>query len=201
MKKIIFLSFILCFFLCGCKNGNVFSAEEPEYMISAIGFEGEKTGEKTVFLEAIVINAEDPEADKKTVTLKGNGKSLEECYKKAKEKAVQPINLSHCGVIILKENLAEDFFDDICDFCYDKDEINLAAFFIYAPDIKKLLELKPVSSISMGYDIMSRLSSAEEITGTVYKNRFYQIESQRRKKKNDFDIPLLKDGILMRNEG
>ena len=46
MKKIIFLSFLLCFFLTGCKKGNIFSAEEPDYMISAIGFE-EKWGEKT----------------------------------------------------------------------------------------------------------------------------------------------------------
>ena len=94
MKRIIILSFILCVFLSGCKGENIFSAEEPEYMISAMGFE-EVWGEKKVYLEAIVINSEDPKADKKTIILEGRGKSIENAYKKAKEKAVQPLNLSH----------------------------------------------------------------------------------------------------------
>lgn len=196
MKKIIILCFIMCFFLSGCKSGNIFSAEEPEYMISAIGFE-EKWGEKKIFLEAIVINSEDPQADKKRITLEGKGETLEKAYKKAKEKAVQPLNLSHCGVIIVKENTHTDFFNEICDFCYNKDPINLAAYFIYSADIEKLLNQKPIASISVGFDIMSRLSSGEEISGKSYKNRFYQIEAVRKKDRSDFDIPLLKDGVFL----
>lgn len=197
MKRILILSFFLCFFLCGCKSSNIFSAEEPEYMVSSIGFRRENSGEKTVFLESIVINAEDTEAEKKIITLEGKGETLEEAYRKAKEKAVQPLNLSHCGVVIINENTNTEFLEEICDFCYEKDPINLAAFFIYAPDVKKLLKEKPIASVSVGFDIMSRLSVAKEITGKEYKNRFYQIESLRRKGKNVFDIPLLKDGIFV----
>lgn len=197
MKRIIFLSFFICFFLCGCKSSNIFSAEEPEYMVSSIGFRKDNHSEKTVFLESIVINAEDTEAEKKIITLEGKGKTLEGAYKKAKEKAVQPLNLNHCGVVIISENTDIQFLEEICDFCYGKDPINLAAFFIYAPDVKKLLDEKPIASVSVGYDIMSRLSVGKEITGKEYKNRFYQIESLRKKGKNDFDIPLLKDGIFV----
>ena len=166
-------------------------------MVSSIGFGRENSSEKTVFLESIVINAEDTEAEKKIITLEGKGKTLKEAYKKAKEKAVQPLNLNHCGVVIIKENTDIAFLEEICQFCYEKDPINLAAFFVYAPDVKKLFDEKPIASVSVGYDIMSRLSVAKEITGKEYKNRFYQIESLRKKGKNDFDIPLLKDGIFV----
>lgn len=193
MKKVIFLSLIICVFLCGCKNVNIFSSEEPEYLVSAIGFKEGFSGQKTIFLESIVINTEDTEAEKKRITLKGKGDSLEESYLNAKEKAVQPINLSHCSVVILKENSNFDFFEEVCDFCYNKDPINLAAFFIYTPDIKELLNQDPISSISVGFDIMSRLSSTQN-----YKNRFYQIESVRKSEKKGFDIPLLKDGIFIK---
>ena len=196
MKKTLILSSLICLLLCSFKGENIFYSEVPEYMVSAIGFKEEKAGEKTVYLESIVINAEDTGADKKLIILEGKGNTLEESYEKAKEKAVEPINLSHCGVVILNEDTNKGFLEEVCNFCYDKDPINLAAFFIYAPDVKKLLSEKPVASVSVGFDIMSRLSSLKEITGKTYKNRFYQIESLRRKGKNNYDIPLIKNGVI-----
>ena len=190
MKKVLILSLFLPLVLCGCSGGNAIIRENPEYMVSSLGFES-NGGEITVYMEAVVINAEDTDAEKKLLLLEGRGKTVKKGAEKAEKQAVQPINMSHCGVIVLGEGISQSDFDEICDYCYNRDEINLSAYFVSAKSVKELLSQKPIASISMGYDIMSRLESQKELSGKVYKNRFYQVEAQRYSDKN-YDIPHLK---------
>ncbi len=167
-------------------------------MVSSLGF-SEKNGKLTVFMEAIVINSEDTDAGKKLVLLEGSGDSVKQGAENAEKKAVQPVNLSHCGVIILEEGIKKDRFLEICEYCYNRDEINLSAFFISSSNVKKLLSEEPTASVSVGYDIMNRLESQKELSGREYKNRFYQIEAQKEKSGAKYDIPIL-DGEIFREQ-
>lgn len=195
MKKIvIILLIILC--LCGCSGEKPLTGETPEYMISSLGF-SEKDGMITVFMEAIVINSEDTDAQKKLVLLEGSGNTVKQGAENAEKKAVQPVNLSHCGIIVLEEGIKRESFLEICEYCYDRDEINLSAFFISSPDVKRLLSEEPTASVSVGYDIMNRLESQKELSGREYKNRFYQIEAQKEKNGAKYDIPIL-DGEIFK---
>lgn len=195
MKKALFIGLIFSIFLCGCSGQGSVMRERPEYTISSLGFESEN-GRITVLMEAVVINSEDTEAEKKLLLLEGSGKTVKEGAENAEKQAVQPVNLSHCGVIVLGKGITEAKLTEICEYCYNRDEINLSAFFIAAQSAKELLSQKPVASIAMGYDIMSRLESLKERSGREYKNRFYQIEAQRYRKNPKYDIPLLKDGVF-----
>ena len=70
MKKAasIFLVLLLILPLGGCSYKNITAHSGTEYIISAIGFNGDVNG-ITMFLEAVVINSEDAEDDKKTQVL------------------------------------------------------------------------------------------------------------------------------------
>ncbi len=198
MKKLLFLIIILPLFFCGCADTEMLSGENPEYMISSLGFE-KKEDEISVFMEALVINSEDTAAQKKLILLKGKGKDVKTAADEAEKQAVQPISLSHCTTIILNTNLDKDDFEKILDYCYNRDEINLSARFILSENIEKILKEKPIASITVGFDIMSRLESGRRLNGREYNNRFYQIEAQRMKKNPHYDIPILKDGVFTQN--
>ena len=75
MKKLLFLIIVLPLFFCGCADTEMLSGENPEYMISSLGFE-KKEDEIFVFMEALVINSEDTSAEKKLILLKGKGKAI-----------------------------------------------------------------------------------------------------------------------------
>lgn len=198
MKKILYILLFLPVFLCGCSNGNTVIREKPEYMISALGFE-KNQGKMTVFMEAVVINSEDTTAEKKLLLLEGAGDSVKQGAENAEKRAVQPINLSHCGVIVIGKSITEADFKEIRQYCYNRDEINLSAFFIAAESAKELLSREPIASVAVGYDIMSRLESRKELSYREYKNRFYQIEAESYREAPKYDIPLLKDGIFSKS--
>ncbi len=195
MKRLAFIILLTAFFLCGCSGENPLKGENPEYMVASLGF-SEKNGKLTVFMEAIVINSEDTDAQKKLVVLEGNGDTVKQGAENAEKKAVQPVNLSHCGVIALEEGISKERFLEICEYCYNRDEINLSAFFISSDDVKKLLSEKPTASVAVGYDIMNRLESQKELSGREYKNRFYQIEAQKEKSNPHYDILVLEDEVF-----
>lgn len=198
MKRLLLITVILTLFLCGCSAGNSITRESPEYIISSLGFDTDEEN-IIILMEAIVINSEDTSAEKKLIILEGKGETVSDAAKEAQTKAVLPLNFSHCGVIILGNGINREIFKEIFDYCYNKDQINLAAYFITAERTKALLSEKPIASISIGYDIMNRIESQKELSGEEYSNRFYQIAAEWEKRSPDFDIPLLKDGILSKN--
>lgn len=199
MKKALLIILLLPILLCGCSNTDALTQEKPEYMIASLGFDS-VGGRITVLMEAVVINAEDTSAEKKLLLLKGTGSTVEQGAQMAEKQAVQPINLSHCGVIVLGAGIDKKQFNEICDYCYNRDEINLSAFFIAAQNAEETLSQKPVASVAVGYDIMSRLESQRELSAKEYKNRFYQIEMNRYRKNSRYDIPLLRDGIFSESD-
>lgn len=160
MKKVI-LAVLFLFLLCGCEKTG------PEYLISSIGFDNEN-GKYNVYFEAVIINSENEEQTLKL--LNGKGDSIDKAVKQIKNSCTQPLLLSHCGVIVIGENIDADQFKDIKNYCYDTDPITLSAYFVKAKNAKELLSAKPVSSACVGYDIMGLLKQND-----ATKNRFFEI--------------------------
>lgn len=178
MKKILLIFLIFCS-LCGCQK------ESPEYLISSIGFDN-KNGDLTVCLEAVIINSENTEQSLKV--LKSTARDVELALKEIKRQATQPILLSHCGVIVIGESVTEKQLKEIYNFCFSEKEITLSALVVKTASAQKLLSLKPVSSASVGYDIMGILRENPKV-----KNRFFEVYSA---KKN-----IMLPKIIIENEG
>jgi len=174
--------------LCGCFSGAATTAGGHKYLISAIGFDYDE--EITVTIEAVAVNSEDA-AGKKRILIGGSGKTPEEAMKKAQQKATQPFDLSHCGAIIIGEGIKGRKFDEICDYCYDTDEITFSVYMVAAENAEKLLKPDPVSSVAVGYDIMSMLDREEESTHTDFKNSLYEVTAEKEGKKGVVALPFL----------
>lgn len=159
MKKF-FLVVVLLLLLCGCQK------TKPEYLVSSIGFD-KKQNNYTVFFETVIINTENTSQSLKV--LKGEGESLEKAVAQIKRQCTQPLLLSHSGVIAVGEGLNRDDLKQICEYAL-KEEITLSAFFIKTKSAQKLLEVKPVSSACVGYDIMGLIKQNKP-----YKNRFFEL--------------------------
>ncbi len=160
MRKIVFaLLFLLL--LCGCEKTS------PEYLISSMGFDNEN-GKYDVYFEAIIINSENQGQMLKL--LNGKGESIDKAVEQIRKSCTQPLLLSHCGVIIIGENISKKQFEDIKNYCYDTDPVTLSAYFVKAKNAKELLSAKPVSSACVGYDILGLIKQ----NGTV-KSRFFEI--------------------------
>lgn len=193
MKKFftLFLSFVMmCAFLCGCSFKQNFSSSVHEYLISALGFE-EKNGKLTVYLEAIIVNQEDTNAEKDLQIIEGTGNTVYEAVNDANKKTSQPLMLSHCAVAVMGSSISPERFAEICNYCYSEPEITLSVMLVSTDNALNLLSCDAISSIAVGFDIMSMLEQQSSRTGIIYKNRFYEIESTKAKPLNTFAVPFL----------
>ncbi len=159
MKKCI-LAIILLLFLCGCQKS------KPEYLISSIGFD-KKENNYTVLYETVIINSENTSQSLKV--LKGEGATINKAVVEIKRQCTQPLLLSHCGVIVVGENVKGDDLKQICEYAL-KEEITLSAYFVKTKNCDKLLKTKPMSSACVGYDIMGLIKQNKP-----YKNRFFEL--------------------------
>lgn len=194
MKKLpvlILVFILLCIFLCGCSFKQNFSSGANEYIIAALGFE-EKEGKITVLFESIIINQEDTTAERELQIIEGTGNSINEAIENINKKTSQPLCLSHCAVAVIGTSISPNRFEEICDYCYYESEITLSVMVVATDDVKKLLSCQAISSIAVGYDIMSLLEQQSLRTGTVCKNRFYEIYSKKEKPLNVVALPFLK---------
>ncbi len=190
MKRLLKIGLVLIvlFTLSGCKATKGFSTLAHEYLVSAVGFEEEK-GEIQVFLETVVVNSEDTEAQKKNELLEGNGKTVKAAVKGAAEKAAESVELSHCAVAVIGESVSGDTLKEICDFLKQEDSISLAVTLVNCENAKELLSSETISSVAVGYDIMSMQQTNSRISGINYKNRFYEIEQKRNEAAGTFSLP------------
>lgn len=162
MKKA-FLILALAIILCGCQKRG------PEYLVSGIGFDKTEKGYSVCF-ESVIINSEDT---KQTVKLlKGEGKTLKSAISEIKKQCTQPLLLSHCGVLAIGDGITKDELSDIGEYCVNSGEITFSAFVIKTENAQKLLSVKPLSSISAGFDIMGLLEQNKR-----QKNRLFELIS------------------------
>lgn len=193
MKKFLsfFLILIMLCSLCGCSlRKSSFSTHE--YMISALGFEEENEKIKVMF-EAIIVNQEDTTAEKELKIIEGSGKTIYQAVDNANKKVSQPLMLSHCAVALIESGVSEKRFEEICDYCYSEPDITLSVMFAACDDVKKLLSSEAISSIAVGFDIISLIEHQSLRTGVIYKNRLYEIQSKKSKPFNTFALPRLQN--------
>ena len=192
MKKSVCLIFVLCLCisLCGCAKNSEISDSSTSYLVSALGF-SQENGKLNILVETMVVNSEDPLAEKKRAILKGEGKNVNEALNNAQKTASRPLELSHSGAIIISENIDEKYLDNICDFCYSNKELTLSVLFVATENAETLLKTEPASTIAIGYEIISLIQQRTALDGTEYQNRFYEIESLRQKPINVIYLPLL----------
>lgn len=178
--KAVVLCVILIFFLCGCSAKEAVAAEKAEYMVTAIGLDNEFSGLKFM-VEAVIVNSDDLTNEKQSRLIEGSGDTVKEAYYSLTEKLTQPLMFSHTGVIVIGDGVKPYQLEELFDFCYEMDEINLAAMFLGCDNAKRLLSCKPLSSVAVGYDLMSAVQVTSEERGVVFKNLFYQSEAARNK--------------------
>ncbi len=175
---------LLCFlFLTGCKSA------KSDYLISSIGFDYKEGWLETSF-EAVISNSE---TDKQNVELiTGKGKTVEKSVAEIKKQCTQKILLSHCAVIVIGETVPQEQLDQIYEYCFKTQDITLSAIFVRTQNAKKLLSQKPVSTIAVGYDILSLTEQSQN----KIKNRYFEIMAKN--KKVDLpEITLTKEGYYL----
>ena len=196
MKKLFLccLLLILGVFLCGCSFETAGSGESHRYLIASMGFD--RDGDSlTATVEAVAVNSEDNEG-KKRILINGSGEKAESAMNAAEKKATQPFNLSHCGVIVLGKNLSAEDFADICDYCYDTDEITFSVYMVCAENAAELLKPEAISSVAAGYDIMSVMRKVGENSGVKFQNSLYRVTAMDYSGRESIKLPFftLSDG-------
>lgn len=186
-----FLCFILTVFilisLSGCKNSYP-SETGMEYMVSSIGFD--KTAEKvTVFAEIIVVNSADSSKGTMTQILKADGKTAKTALYNLHSSLSKPLMLNHCGLLILGEGIEGNALVEILNICLDNKDITGAIELVATKSAEKLINVKPVSQIAIGYEISEAIKQNSDFSGIVYKNRFYEVEAGRNATNNVFSLP------------
>lgn len=174
--------------LCGCSVKNTAPSNVHEYIVTALGFE-EKADNIEVFIEALVVNSEDTEAERRLEIITAEGKTVGEAVNNASKKTSQPLLLSHCGVVVTDSSISPERFSEICNYCYTEDEITLSVMFVTTKNALELLSCEAISSISVGFDIMNMIERQNSDSGTVYKNRFYEIATNTSKPQKIFALP------------
>lgn len=190
MRKIFCLlaAISLCISLCGCSYKRMLAGSGAEYIISAMGFD-QNGDELTVILEAVIINSEDADVDKKTSLLKGTGKNTDTAFAQALQSATEAVMLSHLGAVVIGNGVSAENFKEINDWFYNKRDTTLSTFFVSTENAEKLLSCETVSSVAVGYDIVGMLEQNSGETGIDYKNRFFQIEGAYKNKTDTVALP------------
>ena len=190
MKKAFAILILLVFtvFLCGCSTKSAVVYNRGEYIVSAIGFDND-FNDVRMTVEAIVINSDNPQSPEKSKIFLGSGTDTKQAFFELSKKITQPLMFSHTGVVVMGENLSQKQINDIFRFCYEKDEINLAAMFVSTNNAEELLSCKAVSSVAVGYDIMNMIQVMGEKTNFKFKNRFYEVEANRNESSKTVSLP------------
>ncbi len=190
MKRffLLLLAFCLIFSLCGCSLKETVSHHRQEYIVSAIGFDSENALLQ-LSLEAIIINTENADAEKELKLIKGSGKTVTEAMTDALKTTSQPLMLSHCATVVIGETVDRRHFSEIMNFCRSKEKITLSAMLISTANAAKLLSCKALSSVAIGYDVISMTEQLSEHTGILFKNRIYEVESAKERQIKTFAIP------------
>ncbi len=177
--------------LCGCSAKEAIASDKQEYIVSALGFDGEN-GKILMLIEAVVVNTDDLSEEKESRIFKGVGNTPHEAYSKIISQITQPLSLGHTAVAVVGSKINQVQLSSILEFCRSKEQVNLATMLIYTSSAAELLSLKAMSSVAMGYDIMSMVEVSEEKRGTVFKNRLYEAVALKEKPLKTFWLPYIK---------
>lgn len=191
MKRIIFLVFtavLICTFFCGCAINPENTVFSHEYIVSALGFDF-NDGLFEVYMETVVVNSEDYNAERKTELLKGSGETLESAMNSAENTCVIPLELSHCAVAAIAKNVPAENFSEICTLLENEPQIPLGLLLVSCDFPETLLSGEVTTSVAKGYEISDMTAKRSLKNGINFKNRFYEISEKRRNPVGVFSLP------------
>ena len=190
MKKLtlIFLTVIMVSLLSGCSAKEAIASDKQEYIVSSLGFDNEG-GKIKMLIEAIVVNTDDLSEDKESRMITGVGINTDEAYSEITSKITQPLSLGHNAITVIGNKITEKQLQNIFEFCENEPQINIATMLIFTRNAEKLLSSEPISSVAVGYDVMSMIEVAEEKMGTIFKNRLYEVRALNNKPMKTFWVP------------
>ena len=165
MKKLLIL--LLCpLLLCSCKQ------KPQEYLVTAIGIDY-SGGIYKLYYEAVITNTE-KEGQRREV-LTATGRTLLQTVKKIEKQATLPLLTSHCGVVAVGNGITRTKLLGIMRYCKENRDIPLSIQLIKTDNPEKLLKSEPLSSISVGYDLVSLMKKSDKNLDNrlfeIYKNQ------------------------------
>ena len=179
---------VICVFMlalsCGCYSEK---GDTHSYIIASIGFD-RIGGYIKATAEAVAVNSED-DAGKKRIVLTGFGATAEKAVKEAQKKATAPFNLSHCGMILLGKTLKDGDFSDICEYCYNTDEITFSVYMAVTDNSSQIMSKEPMASVAVGYDLMSKIEKTVEKEDIKLRNSLYEVVADKNRKNSKILLP------------
>jgi hypothetical protein len=148
--------------LCGCRQ------KPQEYLVTAIGADY-NSGLYTLYFETVITNTEKEGQKREILTAKG--RTLLETFKKIDKQATLPLLTSHCGVVAVGKGISRTKLLGIMRYCKENRDIPLSIQLIITDNPEKLLKTEPISSISVGYDLVSMMRKTDK----TLKNRLFEI--------------------------
>lgn len=190
MKRIVLTVLCLCL-LCGCKSSRSVISENGRFLVSAIGIDTENKDMK-VTVEAIVVNSQDTEQSPKACVFEGSDTAFSKALENAVSKSAKPLDFSHCAVVVFGEKTEETAKNDVYKFCLENKQITVSVGFAKTENANKILKLKPISEIAVGYEMAVMLETAFTENKTAFNNRFFEIENARLKGEKAKTLPFFK---------
>lgn len=191
MKKIVLSSvsvILICLTLGSCAINPQNTAFSHKYIVSALGIEN-INGEYSIYMEAIIINSEDYNAEKTTQLLVGEGNSVESAFNRAIASSIMPLEFSHCAVTVMNFDTPAHSISELCSFLETQVEFSLSMLLVSAVSAKDLLSAKPLTSVAMGYDIATMTANRSLKEGINFKNQLFEICQKRRTEIPVFALP------------
>ncbi len=196
MKRIISIVMltVLALGFCGCSQSEAISNDGQEYIVSALGFD--KIGKAvTLTLEALIVNSEDMEEEKQNRCFFASAESIETAYNEILNQTTQPVTEGHCGAVVIGKNIDRELLTEILDFCTYNNRVNISAFLVQAENAKNLLCGEKLSSVAVGYDIMSVIEVISKEKGMCFKNRIYEVSAALEKPAKTFYLPYIEGSL------
>lgn len=161
MKRLLII-LLLPLMLCGCE-------QKPRgYLITAIAVDY-SGGYYTVWCEAVITNTE--KADQKREVLTYKARTFPEAVKGVENQSTEPFILSHCGVVVVGKGITRTKLRGVMRYCKENRDITLSLQFLRCDEVEKMLDIEPISSISVGYDLVS----FQKTQAPNEKNRLFEI--------------------------
>ncbi len=154
-------------------NGKIETAVNDSYITAGITVN--KVNEKIITsLEVIVVDSFSKENGIKAEIFTGIGKDFNESFEEISKKAVRTLDLTHTAVLVISENVPDEMFSEIIDFC-DKKRAPNSLCFLKAENPEKLFSCKKQSSVTISYDLISSFKKFEKENEKKFRNRLYNL--------------------------
>lgn len=173
----------------GCR-GKTSDYEEPEnrLYISALGFD--RSGEKIrVCAEAISIKDNATGDEYAIKHYEGEGDSVESAMHQITKNLVPAVNLSHCALVVLGENMLGEYLNEFILYCFEDREITQSIQLISSDNAKELLQHNKENTKPIGFQISDFLSEDTDGTGMNKSSTLISVMNNREKEEDFFALP------------